>query len=478
MDLTGDSVTPETLAEGETAHSANGERITGTMQYKTFYVTIQGADGVYTADKTFAEIIEAYNNGRTIFANVSFSEGNYGAEGLLLPILMCIGTEGVLFGGVADNTNINAICTPDGIMVMAQSIPNSEEVDSKWIDNSNVTYYVKDNGSTTAGTWVAKCDNVTTLFDGLSVNYKITIAGVSTGTTFNLNGLGAKPIYLRGTTVLTTHFAVDTMINLIYNASTGAWYCSDYDANTKNSAGTSNKTGTKMYLVGGTSQNSSGVTTYSNSGVYIGTDNELYSNGKKVLTTIDIPEKGVDYFTEADKEEIVQAVITALGTPVFGRVDENNNIILTGELANGTYTLKYEDSDGTLTEIGILDMGEDIVLGNIPITWIKNIKIDKNTGAETTDSQKQYCTNEMIELDPNGTYAMTVTNWFSGDLGINYCYYGESGNFLGYVASGNKETETLTPPSGARGLKLRVWVGSGGNFQDQYLACISIARTA
>ena len=44
-----------------------------------------------------------------------------------------------------------------------------------------------------------------------------------------------------------------------------------------------------------------------------------------------------------------------MGTPVFGRVDENNNIILTGNLADGKYTLKYEDADGNLTEIGTLN---------------------------------------------------------------------------------------------------------------------------
>lgn len=60
--------------------------------------------------------------------------------------------------------------------------------------------------------------------------------------------------------------------------------------------------------------------------------------------------------TEADKEAIVQQVITALGTPVFGRVDADNNIILTGELADGTYTLKYEDADGEVTEIGTLSL--------------------------------------------------------------------------------------------------------------------------
>lgn len=67
------------------------------------------------------------------------------------------------------------------------------------------------------------------------------------------------------------------------------------------------------------------------------------------------PVKGVDYWTNADQESIVQQVITALGTPVWGRVDENNNIILTGNLSDGTYALKYEDAEGNLTEIGTFD---------------------------------------------------------------------------------------------------------------------------
>ena len=66
------------------------------------------------------------------------------------------------------------------------------------------------------------------------------------------------------------------------------------------------------------------------------------------------PVKYTDYWTPADQEAIVQQVITALGTPVFGRVDADNNIILTGELADGTYTIKYEDAEGEQTVIGRL----------------------------------------------------------------------------------------------------------------------------
>lgn len=64
------------------------------------------------------------------------------------------------------------------------------------------------------------------------------------------------------------------------------------------------------------------------------------------------PVKGTDYWTAADQESIVQQVITALGTPVFGRVDGENVITLTGALADGTYTFQYEDEEGNTYLLG------------------------------------------------------------------------------------------------------------------------------
>lgn len=43
---------------------------------------------------------------------------------------------------------------------------------------------------------------------------------------------------------------------------------------------------------------------------------------------------------------------------VIGTLDESNNILLTGNLADGTYILKYENADGTYTEVGTLVVGE------------------------------------------------------------------------------------------------------------------------
>ena len=70
-----------------------------------------------------------------------------------------------------------------------------------------------------------------------------------------------------------------------------------------------------------------------------------------------------DYIQKDELEEltpsIVQAVLAELqGSPVFGVVDAENNITISGNLANGTYTLKYENADGTTTEIGTLTVGQ------------------------------------------------------------------------------------------------------------------------
>ena len=88
------------------------------------------------------------------------------------------------------------------------------------------------------------------------------------------------------------------------------------------------------------------------------------------ISEVDVPKKGVDYWTEADQESIVQQVIAALGTPVFGTVDANNNIILSGELTDGFYAVKYEDSDGNVIAIGNLGISSAPAYTNLLSTAI------------------------------------------------------------------------------------------------------------
>lgn len=55
---------------------------------------------------------------------------------------------------------------------------------------------------------------------------------------------------------------------------------------------------------------------------------------------------------------------------VIGTLDENNNILLSGELADGTYTLKYQNEDGTYTDIGSLVVGA--IEPDTPVEPVKN----------------------------------------------------------------------------------------------------------
>lgn len=70
-------------------------------------------------------------------------------------------------------------------------------------------------------------------------------------------------------------------------------------------------------------------------------------------------------FVPADYEERINNLednVTILKTAiqgdmaVYGIVDSENNVYMTGTLSSGTYTLKYQNDDGTLSEIGTFTM--------------------------------------------------------------------------------------------------------------------------
>ena len=66
LDLTGDSVTPEQLAQGITAHNAAGEQITGTYTAEVFYIDLEGDYPNYTCPVAMADIHAAYEAGKVL----------------------------------------------------------------------------------------------------------------------------------------------------------------------------------------------------------------------------------------------------------------------------------------------------------------------------------------------------------------------------------------------------------------------------
>ena len=96
--------------------------------------------------------------------------------------------------------------------------------------------------------------------------------------------------------------------------------------------------------------------------------------------------------TETDKALIVAQVIESLGgNPIFGYVDEDNNIIVQGNLGDGTYSVKYEMEDGSTVDIGNLVLDTNVYYS-----------ITKNLTNCVLD-------NSATQVVAGGSYSATVT---------------------------------------------------------------------
>lgn len=95
-------------------------------------------------------------------------------------------------------------------------------------------------------------------------------------------------------------------------------------------------------------------------GITVPEDTMLEAMAEQILSVAG--EDGKDYvLTEADKSEIAALVIDMLGgNPIFGIVDEDNNIIVSGDLPDGTYSVKYEMEDGSKVNIGNLVLDTNV----------------------------------------------------------------------------------------------------------------------
>ena len=102
-------------------------------------------------------------------------------------------------------------------------------------NTDRVTEFIVGTQTATTGSWtgITKDD---ALYDGKNINYFLPQAG-SGNASLNLtlsNGTttGAKPVYRWGTSYVTTHYPINSCINMTYNATKGAWFVdADYDSN-------------------------------------------------------------------------------------------------------------------------------------------------------------------------------------------------------------------------------------------------------
>lgn len=117
--------------------------------------------------------------------------------------------------------------TTNGILTMGRNglTDLTVDLDGKYAEKANSNYYVEGNSGGTAGTWTGTISDITALYTGLSIDYKINTAGAST-TTLNINSYGAKTVR-RNTGNLTTHLPVGTVVHLVYDGTYWVW--ADYD---------------------------------------------------------------------------------------------------------------------------------------------------------------------------------------------------------------------------------------------------------
>ena len=67
----------------------------------------------------------------------------------------------------------------------------------------------------------------------------------------------------------------------------------------------------------------------------------------------DLPERGVDYFTEDDKSAMLKTIMEAVGCPVYGILEGSNHIALYGKkVPVGAYTCSFVMEDDTRVPIG------------------------------------------------------------------------------------------------------------------------------
>ena len=205
------------------------------------------------------------------------------------------------------------------------------------------------------------------------------------------------------------------------------------------------------------------------------------------------PVRGVDYWTEADQESIVQQVIATLGTPVFGTVDENNNIILTGDLVNGTYQVKYEDAEGNVTDIGSIAASGDSepITSDVALEWELGVKLSKTDNTYETVSYdpasvtQSYAASQHITVEEGATYTF-MHDHDTWNITVSVCYFDADGGFVSYAADvlatesqGTHGPVSFTPVSGAATMRLRVWstVDTYGGDLATRLACLSMTKT-
>ena len=138
----------------------------------------------------------------------------------------------------------------------------------------------------------------------------------------------------------------------------------------------------------------------------------------------------MDKNDETYKADIVGDVLTTISTPIAGTVDENNVITLGGELAEGTYTLRWfnqngyaqictltVDGNGEITPPDTPDTPDEPEAPDTTLILQPGVKIDSSTGAETTGNTG-YSASDYVEIVEGYTYTIHKKSSISEGLKV------------------------------------------------------------
>lgn len=197
----------------KTHHSSNGTLIKlGGHKYSMGYKVR------LLANSSGHSYIELYDNCQS--ATSSTTQSVYCR---LIPIYAGAVTKYTSF---TDGTTV-----PTDFTVVKTLTLNNADIQAD-VSGKNNIYYVTGNSTGTAGQWTGTNTQIPGLYTGLTIAYKIQIAGHADGVTLNLTtaegASGAKTVR-RNDSSLTTHLPAGSVVVLIYDGTYWRW--ADYDAN-------------------------------------------------------------------------------------------------------------------------------------------------------------------------------------------------------------------------------------------------------
>lgn len=245
--------------------------------------------------------------------------------------------------------------------------------DGTWTVPTNTTYYAHSDGGLLLASNGFK---VNTGFTTSGKNYKVQIDSDSGGLFVNVPWTDTNTTYSFTNKAATLAWGTTSTIATVGGTDITVTMPSNPDTNTDKKAASGN-TSSKIFLIGATSQSSSGQTTYSHDTAYVDTDGCLYSGGTKVLTA---HQSLSNYSTLANT---IKSLSISGQTITYTKGDGTTGTLTTQD-TNTTYSAATSTANGLMTSayydrlMGIAEGANKYVLPNATSSVLGGVKVGSN----------------------------------------------------------------------------------------------------